>query len=75
MIGRDTQCSGLVEMVFDQRLDSMVLKIFYSLNNSIIQVLLLLHPNLCVDSNHLILAATPTHPMKMEKEEKTQGIL
>lgn len=53
----------------------MVLKIIYSLNNSMIQVLLLLYLNLCVDSNYLILAAAPTHPMKMEKEEKTQGIL
>lgn len=71
----DAQCSALVEtVVFGQRLDFMVLKIFSSLNNSVIQVLLLLYPSLCVDSNHLIPAAVPTHPIKMEKEDKTQGV-
>lgn len=74
MTGRDTQYSGLVDTaVFGQRLDSMILKIFSSLNDSVIQLLLLLYPSLCVDSN-LIPAAAPTHPIKMEKEDKTQGI-
>lgn len=75
MTGCDTQCSGLVEtMVFGERLDLMVLKVFSSLNNSVIEVLLLLYLNSCVDSNHLIPAAAPAHPIKMEKEDKTQGV-
>lgn len=75
MTGRDSQCSGLVEtVVFGQRLDSRVLKIFSSLNSSVTQLLLLLYLSLCVDSNHLIPASAPTHPIKMEKEDKTQGI-
>lgn len=52
----------------------MVLKIFSSFNNSVIQVFLLLYLSLCVDSNHLIPAAAPAHPIKMEKQGKTQGV-
>lgn len=75
MTGRDTQCSGLVEaVVFGERWDLMVLKIFSSFNNSVIQVFLLLYLSLCVDSNHLIPAAAPVHPIKMEKQGKTQGV-